>query len=257
MNYDFPPFTIATCKPPDSPFLSTATIALSAHGWTLQTERAMAEAALELGPPNVAQLVAIHERSFEEGLLDGARHEQQALEAHLGRDRTALEGILRREIEQAVKIMKTRDPIEHFVYQLGMIAHLTGDLNHPFRLGTGDELESRRSDFEQYLERRRVKFPTVFYGMERDRAVDRVIRKGHARSLSFAPLLHYEYFEKGEERWSRQFDDRSTAFAVASLSWSHTVSDLVNIYYEIWRQAGGDVRKAGLLRPGVVRGGDR
>lgn len=228
---------------------------LTSYGWTLATEGAMAEAALMLGPPNVSQLVSIHERSFEEGLRDAARHENQELGVHLGNDRTALERLLRSEIDRAVKIMKNREPVEEFVYQLGVIAHLTGDLNHPFHLGVDDDLDGRRDDYEQYLERRRERFPTVFYGIERDRVIDRVIRGGQARARSFTPLLRYEYFGKGSARWSRQFDDRSTAFAVASLSWSHSVSDLVNIYYELWRQAGGDVRKAARLRPGVVKGG--
>lgn len=234
-----------------------AIMALPSYGWTLATERALAHAALDLGPPNIQYLVSIHQRAFEEGLTDAARHEQQSPDLHLGADRTGLERLLRKEIEQAVLIMKKRDPIEHFVYQLGVIAHLTGDLNNPFHLGADPELDSRRADFEQYLERRRARFPTVFYGIEPDRAVDRVIRRSQARARSFSPLLHYEYFGKGEERWSRQFDDRSTAFAVASLSWSHSVSDLVNIYYELWGEAGGDVRKAARLRRGVVKGGSQ
>ena len=236
-------------------FLLLAITPLTSYGWTLSTERAMAETALSLGPPNISQLVSIHERSFEEGLRDAARHEQQALNAHLGNDRTALERLLRNEIDRAVMVMKNREPVEELVYQLGVIAHLTGDLNHPFHVGADDALDGRREDFELYLERRRARFPTVFYGIERDRVIDRVIRGGQARARSFTPLVRYEYFGKGSERWSRQFDDRSTAFAVASLSWSHSVSDLVNIYYELWRQAGGDVRRAARLSPGVVKGG--
>lgn len=223
--------------------------------WTLSTERALAKSALELAPPALDHLVNIHHRSFDQGLLDAARHEQQQLEVHLGSDRTALERFLRTEIDEAVQIMKERRPIEDFVYQLGVIAHFAGDLNNPFHIGSNPELDERRVDYEQYLERRQSRFPTVFYGIERDRVIDRVIRRSQLRARSYSPLLHYEYFGKGEERWSRQFDDRSTAFAIASLSWSHSISDLVNIYYEVWRRAGGDVRKAARLRPGVVKGG--
>lgn len=232
--------------------LTVIVTTIPSYGWTPATERAIADAALLLGPPHLSHLISIHEGSFEEGLRDAAVHEQQALEVHLGSDRTALEQLLRREIDQAVMIMKNREPIEHFVYQLGVIAHLTGDLNHPIHVGADAMLDTRRTDFEQYLERRRPRFPTVFYGIERDRPLDRVIRRSQARSRSFSPLLRNEYFGKGAERWSRQFDDRSTAFAVASLSWSHSVTDLTNIYYELWRRSGGDVRKAARLRSGVV-----
>lgn len=236
-------------------FLSILTLTLPAAGWTLATERAMTQAALELGPPSLERLAEIHEKALEEGLRDAARHEQQSMDLHLGTDRTALERLLRREIDQAVLVMKERRPIEELVYQLGVIGHLTGDLNQPVHLGDDEKLESRRGDYEQYLERRRPRFPTVFYGIEQTRPVDRVIRRAQVRARSYEPLLRAEYFRDGQERWSRQFDDRSTAFAIASLSWSHTVSDLTNIYYELWRQAGGDVRKASRLRPGLVKGG--
>jgi hypothetical protein len=46
------------------------------------------------------------------------------------------------------------------------------------------------------------------------------------------------------------FDDRSTAFGVASVSYSRAVTDLVNIYYYIWKEAGGDVRSAAVMRGG-------
>jgi hypothetical protein len=62
-----------------------------------------------------------------------------------------------------------------------------------------------------------------------------------------------EYFRFGTRRTATDFDDRSTAFGVASLCYSHAVSDAVNLYYYIWREAGGDVRAASALRArGVV-----
>jgi len=51
-----------------------------------------------------------------------------------------------------------------------------------------------------------------------------------------------EYFPGGEQQTSATFDDRSTAFGVASVSYSHAVTDIVNLYFYIWREAGGDVR---------------
>lgn len=249
-------FTIAAMHPaPALALLLLLALAPVSGAWTLTTERAIAQAGLELGPEHLQQLARLHERAFEQGLLDAARHEQQNLEAHLGTDRTRLEALIRKEIDQAVLVIKERRPIEELVYQLGVLAHLAGDLNHPFHLGEDPMLDGRRIDYEQYVDRRRERFPTVFYGIEKDRALDRVLRRGALRVRSYEPLLRNEYFKNGEERWSRQFDDRSTAFAIGSLSWSHSVSDLVNIYYHLWERAGGDVRKARRLRPGIVRGG--
>ena len=62
--------------------------------------------------------------------------------------------------------------------------------------------------------------------------------------------MREEYFRYGERRTSAEFDDRSTAFGVASVCYSRAVTDVVNLYYYIWRQAGGDVRSAALMRGG-------
>ena len=60
-----------------------------------------------------------------------------------------------------------------------------------------------------------------------------------------------EYFPTGSEpRTSSDFDDRSTAFGVASVCYSHAVTDLVNLYFYIWKEAGGDVRAATAMRSG-------
>ncbi len=40
---------------------------------------------------------------------------------------------------------------------------------------------------------------------------------------------------------------------MASVCYSHAVTDLVNLYYYIWREAGGDVRSALTRRPAVIR----
>ncbi|MDX1583599.1 MAG: hypothetical protein R3338_08370 [Thermoanaerobaculia bacterium] len=235
--------------------LSFLYLAIPAGAWSPATEEAIARTAFRISPPHLVKLAEIHEGAFEQGMRDAARHEQERLAVHLGADRGALERLLRREIDQAVQIMRERRPIEEFVYQLGVVAHLTADLNHPIHVGSDERLDAKRIDYEQYLERRRARFPTVFYGIESPRTLDRVIRRARARSRTYEPLLRSEYFRGGASRWSRQFDDRSTAFAIASLSWSHSVSDLVNIYYEIWRQVGGDTGNASLLRPGLLKGG--
>ena len=63
-------------------------------------------------------------------------------------------------------------------------------------------------------------------------------------------LKREEYFRGGVTHTSAEFDDRSTAFGVASVCYSHAVTDLVNLYYYIWREAGGDVRSATAMRTG-------
>ena len=52
------------------------------------------------------------------------------------------------------------------------------------------------------------------------------------------PLIAEEY-SRGN---AASFDDRSTAFGVASVCYSHAISDMANLEFFIWKEAGGNVR---------------
>jgi hypothetical protein len=58
------------------------------------------------------------------------------------------------------------------------------------------------------------------------------------RTTRFSPLMSEEY-KRGS---GATFDDRSTAFGVASVCYSHAITDTVNFYYFIWKEAGGSFR---------------
>ena len=143
--------------------------------------------------------------------------------------------------------------MSQFVEKLGVIAHLTADLNNPFNVPQADDrLRSMKSDFESYADSRTGVIPTVFYGLT---------YLSIPMSSWIAPLRE----QKATIRcWlattsaaecnttSADFDDRSTAFGIVALTYSHAVSDVVNVYYYIWQQAGGDVRSAAQMRHGTL-----
>ena len=137
------------------------------------------------------------------------------------------------------------------VERLGVIAHLIADANNPFHTSDGDaRLTPLHDDFAQYFERKLSRFPTVFYGLEEDFQLAPYLNRTIERSSKFYPLMSEEYFRDDMPHTSTDFDDRSTAFGVASVCYSHAVTDLVNVYYYIWKEAGGDVRSATALRGG-------
>jgi hypothetical protein len=137
------------------------------------------------------------------------------------------------------------------VERLGTLSHLVADANNPFHVANDDpRLTPAHDDFEQYFERRMAKFPTVFYGLDALPNVSSIVDRALARTQRFYPLMSSEYFPGGDAKSSADFDDRSTAFGVASVCYSHAVTDLVNLYYYIWREAGGDVRTAATMRSG-------
>lgn len=162
-------------------------------------------------------------------------------------------GQLRARIEHetnaTIAMVRSGKPMSSVVQQLGFLSHFVADANNPFHMLNDDpRLDSSELDYEQYFERRLSKFPTVFYGLDANFRLGHYLDRTIARTSHFYPLMREEYFRYGERRTSEEFDDRSTAFGVASVCYSRAVTDLVNIYYFIWRQAGGDVRSATLMR---------
>lgn len=221
-----------------------------AYAWTAASEERIAAKAAELAPNDLRQLIEKFDPEFRQGLR--LAQEDERVDPHhyfvltrQGRLRDRIE----RETAATITAVKTRRPMADVVQRLGMLAHYVTDANNPFHISNDDpRLTASKRDFEQYFERRLRKFPTVFYGVDPNFRLASYLDRTFARSARFYPLLGEEYFRYGTRRTSSDFDDRSTAFGVASICYSRSVSDLVNLYYYIWREAGGDVRSATVMR---------
>lgn len=164
---------------------------------------------------------------------------------------------IQNETANVIDLIRTKKPMQEVVLKLGMLAHFISDANNPFHVATGADLESSHADFEHYFERRMQRFPTVFYGLDPRFALQPYLDRTLHRTSKFAPLMSEEYFRGGARHSSSEFDDRSTAFGVASICWSHAITDMVNLEYYIWRQSGGDVRQAAsMLAPRIIPNAD-
>jgi hypothetical protein len=104
-----------------------------------------------------------------------------------------------------------------------VLAHLVADANTP----------PADADFARYFESRVKKFPTVFYGPEPQLRLGVFLDRTLARTAAFKPLIAEEY-TRGN---SSTFDDHSTAFGIASVCYSHAVTDTANLFTYIWRDA--------------------
>ena len=87
------------------------------------------------------------------------------------------------------------------------------------------------------------RFAVLYYGHDRrfesPEALADLLSRARARSLSQAPWIAKEYARVGAIDGRRLFDDRSTAFGVGSLAYSHAVSDIAGVLRYIWIRAGG------------------
>ncbi len=225
---------------------------LTATAWTRASDERIAKKAAGLAPPDLAMLIEKFDSDYKAGLARAQSDEGSDLHHYfvLSRKGRLREGI-ERETRLAIQMIRKGNPMNEVVQRLGILAHLVADANNPFHVSNEDSrLTESHNDFETYFERRLSKFPTVFYGLEQNFTLDTYLDTTFARSARFYPLMSAEYFRGGTRRTSADFDDKSTAFGVASVSYSRAVTDLVNIYYYIWKEAGGDVRSAAVLRGG-------
>lgn len=224
-------------------------IPLTAHGWTRASDARIAKKAAALAPADLRAVIDLFPHEYDAG--------QQRAQASEGTSShhffvLSREGRLREHIEvetaAAIDAVRSKKPMSALVEHLGALAHLVADANNPFHLANDNpSLTPMHDDFEQYFERRLARFPTVFYGLSNDFSVASYFDRTFTRTSRYYPLLGEEYLRAQS---SSGFDDRSTAFGVASVCYSHAVTDLVNLYYYIWKQAGGDTRAAPALQRG-------
>ncbi|HEX9982581.1 MAG TPA: hypothetical protein VGF69_04920 [Thermoanaerobaculia bacterium] len=226
--------------------LVLAFLPLTASAWTATSDKKIATKAAALAPPDMRLVINRFESDYLRG-LERARADEGS-DSHR---RTQLRAKIERDTKNIAQMIRGKRPMQDVVENLGMLAHYIADANNPFHVVPDDaRLAFSYDDYTRYFERRLPKFPTVFYGLDRHFQLNTYLDKTFARSARFHPLIREEYFRHGSQRTSAEFDDRSTAFGIASVSYSRSVSDLVNLYYYIWKEAGGDVRSASVMSRG-------
>jgi len=228
-------------------FLLLILVPLTANAWTRTSDQQIGYRAAQLAPYDLRLVIIRYSAQYYAG-IDRALAEE-GTDIHRAHLRERIE----HETAGIIMLLRNRQPMQQVVFRLGMLAHFIGDANNPFHVATDAELESSHADFEHYFERRMQRFPTVFYGLDPRLKLPGYLDRVLKRTANFAPLVTEEYFRGGSRHTSADFDDRSTAFGVASICYSHAITDVVNLDYYIWRQAGGDVRSgASLVAPRVI-----
>lgn len=198
-------------------------IPITANAWTRVSNQRIAKKAAALAPSDLRAMIEQFNADYQNGLARATTSME-------------LRAQIQAETNAAISAVHSRKPMSELIEHLGVLAHLVAEANTP-----------ARGDYEHYFERSMKKFPTVFYGLDTNFNMPRQLDRTFNRSAKFNPLVELEYERAGS---SEAFDDRSTAFGIASVCYSHAVTDLVNLYYYIWKEAGGDVRSATGLRRG-------
>ncbi|GAC1435396.1 MAG: hypothetical protein NVSMB68_07580 [Thermoanaerobaculia bacterium] len=226
--------------------------AASAHAWTHASDQRIAAKAAQLAPNDLRVIIEKYGSEYQRGLERAAADEGSDIHRYFVLSRNGqLRERIERETAAIVSMIHAGKPMSQAVFHLGTLVHYVADANNPFHVANDDpRLSSSHDDYEQYFESRMMKFPTVFYGLDSEFQLSTFLDRTFERTAKLYPLIDEEYYRFDEKHDSADFDDRSTAFGVASVCYSRAVTDAVNLYYYIWGRAGGDVRALPLLKGG-------
>jgi hypothetical protein len=228
------------------PLLFLVSLILSsvpALGWTPKSQLALAQEAVSIAPVDLRRQLERHGEEYERGVLAPFRDDDpQAHQAnsdgsgHLGT-------VLAREVERAIEMIRAHRGFREVAYQAGVVVHYANDLNNPLNCAAADGEEGRYfGDFLGYLESASPRIPRLFYGLEDtlERGdVTAFVAGRLANCRELYPFVGREYRRIGWTSGARYFDDRSTAFGVASLAHSGAITDAALLLRYIWLASGG------------------
>ena len=223
--------------------LALAFAAVPAAAWTPEHTRTIGREAARLAPPDLYRQLVRNRGSFDVGLLDP--FSRGAAEARFARPdgSGALDEAIRSSVARAIRAIESHRPFSEIAYYCGVAAHYVALAHDPLATGGGDA-EARRyaQDFRRYAASAEPRIRRVFYGFRPLRSpedLDRLIADAFRRSRQLYPMVGREYRRIGFASGVGRFDDRSTAYAVAALSFSHAISDIAEVLRYIWLRAGG------------------
>jgi len=229
---------------------------LPAAAWTPATQVTIAREAARLSPPDLARQLEKHRHAFEEGVnapfsdTDSSRHMKNP-------DGSGqLDRVLEAETAAAVEAIRAHKPFEEIVRRLGVVSHYVADADNPLAASADDPEEGRYFvDYLRYAETAEPRFPLVFYGLQPgldgSRSLSPLTAAALKRGRELYPLIGREYRRIDFASGMGRFDDRSTAFGVASVAFSHAVTDVTLALRYIWLTAGGIDDRANLPAGGT------
>jgi hypothetical protein len=220
-----------------------AIAAAPAFAWGPESQVTIAREAARLAPPDLQRQIEKHAPRLREGAL--APFTGTAPERHYrNREGGSLETAVLEEVRTAIAMLRQPAPFEDVVRQLGVVSHYVADANNPLN-ASGDDAEEARyfADFLRYSRSAEGRFALVFYAgepaVETENDVRLLVLRSLQRGRQLYPRVGAEYRRIGFASGVNRFDDRSTAFGVAAVSFSHAVSDLARVLRYIWIQGGG------------------
>lgn len=239
--------------------LAAVLAALVSIAWTPKAQVSIAGQAAQLAPPDLRRQLLKHDKELVRGAVEAFREQDAAMHVKNPDGSGTLDRVIAAETARAIEMIRAPRTFAEIAYQLGRLSHFVADANNPLNASQADPGEGRYfADYLYYMESAEPRFAKVFYGIDArfDRRADLGGLAGAAlqRGRLYYPLVGREYARTGAIDGRRLFDDRSTAFGVAAISYSHAISDVANAFRFVWLRAGGADPRGGqqASRPEVL-----
>jgi len=210
--------------------------------WEPETRVRLVDEAIRMMPATLRLALESHRRHVLRGLLSPLKDE--GAPSHRP---PWFEGTLDRAFESdyqaLIHAMDQGVPFSEMAERFGKIAHIVTDAGFPPGAG-GSQGSGHYEHFSSFCESRRERFPVVFYGHPEPPLAQEAltyISAVLARAREDNQLLVEVYAKAGDPPNPAAFDDRSLPFAVGSLAYSHTFTDIVGVWLAAWKQASGDM----------------
>ncbi len=223
--------------------------------WTSRTYQMVVVKSTKLMPVSFQRIMRKHREEILRGSLKpddrGEEFHRYNLESR--------DGFLKDQISTLTKSipekMAAHRPFREVAEDFGRLSHYIADLNDPLLLEDQDPRESKyRIDFAVYAEKNMEKFPWVFDGHEApmlsDGNLNEYLYQIASSTARKYPRLGEAYFPNGQLVSSDTFDARSLPFGIASLSYSHSITHTVQVWFYTWKQGHGDITHTPLYKSG-------
>ncbi len=226
-----------------------------AHAFSPATRVELARRAVTLMPPSLARQLTKHDATLIEGVLEGMGSCSGSGDHAV--DPGAADVRLAAAIDEAIALVGRRARMAEVANALGRAAHAAMDL--AFALNSGPDDPRERSYYREYalyvekmLPRVRLTFPGWADSDLARRDVTAFAHRVAADARRDAAGIARSYYPEGRSRLAQDFDERSVAFATASLGSSLALTSVARAWLFAWWRANGDLSGTPHLDAGLV-----
>ena len=218
-----------------------------AAAWTDATRQKMLKDALKIAPPALTEILTAYEKQLIRGMLDPSRREDEEVHWQHADDGRGLaaRGAAMKDAEIRAMLEERRSP-RRIAYEFGTLAHLVADLAFPLSVSDADPREPLYRDaYRRYIESKLGRIPFVF-----DRQPPPELVRGDLEAFALESARqaagNYKpigpaFRDDGTPAGPQALDERSVPFGVASLAYSHAVSNITWVWMHTWKSVNGDM----------------